>query len=103
MALFLHQCCTQMLQSSSSTEQAFGSEPEHSSAAQQEQHGKKSFEKKAKRSPYLAQQPGVVLGEPCPVSVRGDSRILEAVLDGGGRADVFIQEFLPRLLGDGFG
>lgn len=60
-------------------------------------------EEKAKRCPYLAQQPRVVLGEPCPVSVRGDSRILEAVLDGGGRADVLIQEFLPRLLGDGFG
>lgn len=57
----------------------------------------------ARHSPYLAQEPGMVLGESCPVGVWGDSGIFEAVLDGGGRADVLVQELLPRLLRDGFG
>lgn len=57
----------------------------------------------ARHNPYLAQEPRVVLGESRPVGVRRDSGILEAVLDGGGRADVLIQELLPRLLRDGFG
>lgn len=45
----------------------------------------------------------MVLGEPCPVRVWGHPGILEAVLDGTGRADVLVQELLPRLLRDGFG
>lgn len=57
----------------------------------------------ARHSPYLAQEPGMVLGESCPVGVRGDSGILEAVLDGGGCADVLVQELLPCLLRDSFG
>ena len=45
----------------------------------------------------------MVLGEPCPVSVWGDSGILETVLDGRGCTDVLVQELLPCLLRDGFG
>lgn len=45
----------------------------------------------------------MVLREPCPVRGWGDPGILEAVLDGRGRADVLVQELLPRLLRDGFG
>lgn len=45
----------------------------------------------------------MVLGEPCPVRGWGHPGILEAVLDGRGRADVLVQELLPSLLRDGFG
>lgn len=108
-----------MLQSSSS-DRSFRKDLERSSAHNLPQHdalcpmGRSSggwaevsrglsHERKASHSPYLAEKPRVVLGESCPVSVWGDSGILETVLDGRGCADILVQELLPRLLRDGFG
>lgn len=52
---------------------------------------------------YLGQKPGVILDQSLPVSFCCHVSIAEAVLYGGCSANVFVKEFLPRLLGDGFG
>lgn len=52
---------------------------------------------------YLGQKPRVILDQSLPVSFCCHISIAEAVLYGGCSANVFVKEFLPRLLGDGFG
>lgn len=50
----------------------------------------------------MSQEPWVILCESVPVSLGSDGGVQEAVLNSHRRTDVFIQELLPCLLGDGF-
>lgn len=71
-----------------------------SSQAQMLSHSQVSY---FQQLSYLRQKPGVILSQSLPVSFCCHISIAEAVLHGGCSANVFVKEFLPRLLGDGFG
>lgn len=51
---------------------------------------------------HLRLQPWVLLGQAIPVRLRGDVGVAESILHAGRCGDVLVQEFLPRLLRDGF-
>lgn len=53
--------------------------------------------------PHLGQKPRLLLRQSVKVGLGRHIGVAETVLDGGRRADVLVEELLPRLLRDGFG
>lgn len=51
---------------------------------------------------HLRQQPWVLSAQAVPVRLRGDVGVAESILHAGRGSDVLVQEFLCRLLRDGF-
>lgn len=54
-------------------------------------------------TPHLSEKPRLLLCQPVKVGLGRHVGVAEAVLDCRRRADVLVEELLPRLLRDGFG